>query len=634
MDSSWSSTPGLPGRYLSEGVSSSLTGGRPRTVSSNSATLSNPRAASIGHINNDNDRTSNKRLDINGLNSQSEDQPEARGSKRGLDDDLQGDQIGDYYYYDDGDEASGPSKRKRDKRARKISLQKGADGQPVLVGDDNEDEMMVDDDGEADDAVGEMRSLARGRKRDRAEAGSTFGGDDDDDSVSEEVEELSAKERRRRKRRTVSKRKSEIGLSLRGRKRDRGDSDNEDSEDYDEESDDAYVSKGKGKHSKKRGKRGSHVHEQLGVGRFGGYGGESGSDVSMDGSGVSSHPSCKGRKIGEEWESHGTHFKVGPNGDRLRRVLIRQERSKFPMPADSEHPDRDAGVEIFVEKWLTDDEYRISAKAQQLAASLTPSSSTEPETPRPEDEEDSQKTFDAPLPPPVGKNLLYEAPGTPSQRRYAAQYRGYSQQNITQDPFRQSVATNVGLRANSRRIAISNTKRVSPGQLLGTPPASPISLSSSMNGSLADSTNTNSGLNNSLVGYRGSPRRTYSKWEKQDMEAAAMRQVREAARRKEKEKEEKERKEREAKEKASAAIATPPIVTLTPAPPTPVPSTVAPTPSPSPFSFGKPDEAKDKAASPAPTPAAPKPASSLGFSHPVECTPHYLPFLRSSSWDI
>ncbi|KAF4575263.1 hypothetical protein EYR36_006621 [Pleurotus pulmonarius] len=637
-ESSWS-TPGLPGRYVSEGISSALGNGpRLRTVSSNSNTLSNAGGVSVGQA--DFERSpSKRRFDPDGPNGlafvDERGEGEAtdgqgtttRGSKRGLDDAEGYDDA--YYYYDDGDEAAGPSKRKRDKRARKVSLEKNPNGQLVVVSGNVSEDMEVDDEeGEGDDIVTDLRDVVRGKKRDRAEAGSTFGGDDDDDSMPEEDEaNLSTKERRRRKRRTVNKRKSDAGIPIRGRKRDRGDSDSDHSEIESSEESDGIVDHGKGKRKhKKRGKRGSHVHE-AGTPRYNGYehGSGSGSDVSMDGSRVSSQPGCKGRKIGEEWESSGVRYKVGPSGERLRMVLMKQARNKFVMPADSQHPDRDANMEIWVGEWLTDEEYK-AAKLQQLTDSLS-TSSTEPETPQPEDTTVSSRAS-VPAPPVTGKNLLWEAPMTPSQRRYSSQYREFNNGSLPKDPFRQSVATNIGLRVNpfqhqapvssSKRLSSPNPRSLLTSTALQTPtPGSPLSASS-MTSSLADSTNilgSGAGLSMSMLGHRGSPRRGFSKWEKQDREAEAMRKVREAKRAKEKEREEKEKREKE----ASAPVATP-LILPTPAPaPAPAPAPTTATPTLPTFAFSKPAEEKDKpslAPPTAPAAAAAKPPSSLGFGPP------------------
>lgn len=45
----------------------------------------------------------------------------------------------------------------------------------------------------------------------------------------------------------------------------------------------------------------------------------------------SEDPACVGRKVGEVWEVNGQTFKVGLDGERLRQVLVKQLRSKFPM---------------------------------------------------------------------------------------------------------------------------------------------------------------------------------------------------------------------------------------------------------------------------------------------------------------
>ncbi|KAI9069214.1 hypothetical protein FKP32DRAFT_79459 [Trametes sanguinea] len=150
-------------------------------------------------------------------------------------------------------------------------------------------------------------SIARGKKRDRAEAGSTFGGDDaviDDDE----------KPLRQRRRRTVSNKLSQA--SSRGQKRVR------DLDSYD--SDDSQVERPKRESTRK--KRGKRSEEEVLP--------------------VSNDPLCKGRPIGEEWESNGVRFKVGPNGQRLRQELVKKSRSRFPMPSDSQHPDRRANVDV------------------------------------------------------------------------------------------------------------------------------------------------------------------------------------------------------------------------------------------------------------------------------------------------
>jgi hypothetical protein len=214
-----------------------------------------------------------------------------RGSKRGF-----GEQ-------EDGSEAT-ETKKFRGKRARKVSQEKARQSHVIDGNMDIDDEEL--------DEVTELRSRARGKKRDRAEAGSTFGGDDEDIAIELEPEEDIKAQRRRRKRRTVATRKSEASHA-RGKKRDR----DADEERSDEESEDALqeeVSR------KKRGKRGSDRYNNDHASR---------SDVSMD----ESITSIRGkvRVIGEEWESNGIKYKVGLNGQRLRQALVKQARQKFVM---------------------------------------------------------------------------------------------------------------------------------------------------------------------------------------------------------------------------------------------------------------------------------------------------------------
>ena len=192
----------------------------------------------------------------------------------------------------------GHSKKSRGKRARKFSLEKSL----------HEDERMEVD--EEDDDVPELSSIVRGKKRDRAEAGSTFGGDDDY-SVLEHEEGAKA---RRRKRQTVSKRKSDAGSLSRGKKRDR---------DIEIGSDDDNENEALSKLSrKKRGKRHSHANTPDEDQR-------STSDVSMDESLASTR--SRARRIGDEWESNGVKYKIGPNGQRLRQALVKEARHKFVM---------------------------------------------------------------------------------------------------------------------------------------------------------------------------------------------------------------------------------------------------------------------------------------------------------------
>lgn len=141
---------------------------------------------------------------------------------------------------------------RRDKRARKVSLEKQAD-----VSDHDMDEDELEDD------LDYIHNASRGKKRDRAEAGSTFGGDD---SLVDEDE----KPHRQRRRRVVSNKLSQ--LSSRGQKRVR------DIESL--ESDDSEVERPQREFTrKKRGKR-------------------SDEDIVP----LSNDPLCKGRRIGEEWE--------------------------------------------------------------------------------------------------------------------------------------------------------------------------------------------------------------------------------------------------------------------------------------------------------------------------------------------
>ncbi|KAL7282294.1 hypothetical protein ACG7TL_003764 [Trametes sanguinea] len=318
---------------------------------------------------------------------------------------------------------------RRDKRARKVSLDKSTVAQDYDMEDD-----------EQEDELDDHPSIARGKKRDRAEAGSTFGGDDaaiDDDE----------KPQRQRRRRTVSTKLSQA--SSRGQKRVR------DLDSYD--SDDSQVERPKRESTrKKRGKRSE--------------------DEVLP---VSNDPLCKGRHIGEEWECNGIRYKVGPNGQRLRQELVKKSRSRFPMPSDSQHPDRRANVDVYVETWLTEEEYQAAKERHELAWQDT--------TPSPE----PQVNGDVPdSPSKAGKNLLWSS--TMSSR----------ESPVKRGALRQSIGPGANLRLSILGPApVSSSRRISS---VYQAPASPASDSPKLQKT-----------------------KSYSKWEKQDLEAAAMSKIRE-----------------------------------------------------------------------------------------------------------
>ncbi|KAF9021107.1 hypothetical protein BDP27DRAFT_1411608 [Rhodocollybia butyracea] len=338
-----------------------------------------------------------------------------------------------------------------------------------------------------EDRVGALRSISRGKKRDREEAGSSFGGDHGDEQEEEDFEIEEDKARRRKRR---NKRRSDAN-SYRGKKRDR------DLDDELEESDDASGRISRQILSKKKGKKASD-DEKL-------------SDVSME---DSPSASSRGRKIGETWSTNGVQYKIGPN----------ESATKFVMPIDSVHPDRQANLEVYVEAWLSEEEYR-EAKAQQILSwQESPKASTEPETP--------PITAPAtPTPARTGKHLLWDSTtSTPSTKPLDNPF-----ETAKASASQQAVAS----AASSRRIASAARSNSASSK-----PPTPIPAG------LADSTNIRS------------PRsyKQFSKWEKQDLEAKAMMRMREANRKKEEDNAQKE------KEKlASLPAPVVPKITLTPA---------------------------------------------------------------------
>ena len=181
--------------------------------------------------------------------------------------------------------------QRRDKRARKISREHAR----IF-----EDDVMV---GAEADVVDESHTSPRGKKRDRGDAASTFGGDED--SLLDDSDD---KHKRNRRRRTVSTRKP------RGQKRGRESHAFESGSDGEVESSSVRGSR------KKRGKKA--VAQE---------------DLPFFEPPYSTDPLCKGRRVGEEWETGGTKYKVGPNGDRLQQALVKRKRPKYKMVCANSH---------------------------------------------------------------------------------------------------------------------------------------------------------------------------------------------------------------------------------------------------------------------------------------------------------
>ncbi|KAH9482288.1 hypothetical protein JR316_0004386 [Psilocybe cubensis] len=446
--------------------------------------------------------------------------------------------------HDEDMEYNNNAKKFRGKRSRKISLAKS--------------DMDVDE--EDDDQVTELPSPSthRGKKRDRTEAGSTFGGDDDDSA--EEPEDSDAIVRRRRKRRTVSKRKSEAS-HLRGKKRDRVTEDDL-SEGFSEGDSLEKSAHKKGKHSSHRRDRAAE------------------SDISME---DSSFSRSKIREIGDEWESNGVKYKIGPNGQRLRQALVKKARQKFVMPKDSLHPDRDVNLQVCIETWLTEEEYQEAKAQHNLAWQDDPETKNIHKLTLDISSDTASVHREGSL---SGKNLLWSSTSTPTGSpvpqtpppeipRPRTSRLSMGPSSLVLNPFSESQIP------AAKRIA-SNARAI----------GSPAAVGSS---GLSDSTNS-------------SPRKVLSKWEKQELEARAMMKIREATRKKEqeeeakrqaaerarteqlakerqekerieKEKAEKEKAEQERKKKEAASMPPPPNPTT--ATPAPTSSGAGPIPTPS-----------------------------------------------------
>lgn len=144
--------------------------------------------------------------------------------------------------------------------------------------------------------ISEIRMSRGGKKRDRTEIDSSFGPDDDILYNNQDTDFAIHRHRRRRQRKSTN-------LS-RGQKRGR----DVDSLGVDTDSGDL------------RGRKAfRHLSDT------------SDTDPSVEDGQISRDPLCRGRRIGEEWEAHGVLFRVGLDGQRLRRVLVKEDRPKFNM---------------------------------------------------------------------------------------------------------------------------------------------------------------------------------------------------------------------------------------------------------------------------------------------------------------
>ncbi|KAJ7213719.1 hypothetical protein B0H12DRAFT_370398 [Mycena haematopus] len=390
------------------------------------------------------------------------------------------------------------SRRSRGKRARNINVE---NPDVLMTNDDAGDEMDVD---EEDEWRESRASIARGKKRD---AGSTFGGEEGDEEA----------QKTKRKRRTGGKRKSDAAAppssSSRGQKRDR-DVDGENSEGED-------PVPGTPKHSarktKKRGKKSTEVREDDG-------------EESAD-EGLVSKDKGKGRPIGDEWESNGVLYKIGLNGQRLRQALVKKAARRFNMPLDSQHPDKNANLEVCIETWLTEEEYKDLKSRHLLAWQDSPKGNPEPDSTPPTPAMAEMPSTPTPNPVAKGKNLLWDSPASPFP--VFAPSPAEKEQHRPQANFRQSIATDLGMRVNpfdkanalhvagdAAKTGLRTGRRVGAVRETGSP-------------GLADSTN-------SIAAQMPLVRRTFSKWEKQDLEAKAMMKMREANQTKQKEKDLKE----------------------------------------------------------------------------------------------
>ncbi|KAG9096982.1 hypothetical protein FRC06_008129 [Ceratobasidium sp. 370] len=292
-------------------------------------------------------------------------------------------------------------------------------------------------------------------------------------------------------------------------------------------------------------------------------------DAEEEDSTVSRDPLCGGRHIGQKWTANGQEYMVGANGERLRFTTVKESRKRYYMPADSKHADNLHMVEVFVEKWLNEEQY-ARAKADGLLAWQE------------------------------NENLPKDAKAGPTEKPS----EGKENQSQTERPRAISTtAITVSRTPQAQRAA--NTVWNTPGQS----PLTSHSLTNPFNTPPSATTPEASGprrvrYSMGTLPPTSSSNRAISVWEKQEKEAAALKILRER------------RKAEAAKAPTPAAAPVPvPTVTITapsvesatpkvPPPVAPV-ENVAPVKVPS-FSFAP---AAPKPADPTPAPTAPNPFS-------------------------
>lgn len=182
----------------------------------------------------------------------------------------------------DEGESPSPEFTRHDKRRRKVSNKRIAPAELVDV--------EMDDVRELPPVL-----IARGKKRDRAEAGSTMGDED--------AAELGVELHRRRRR----KHRQSGLVPTRGQKRDRASDVTSD--------DESEGHRLRGKSTRRRQNESSRSSE----------------DAMAEDEPIVLEPACKGRKIGEVWELHGKTYKVGPTGRRLTRSFIKTDAPVYNM---------------------------------------------------------------------------------------------------------------------------------------------------------------------------------------------------------------------------------------------------------------------------------------------------------------
>ncbi|KAN0063055.1 hypothetical protein ACQY0O_004218 [Thecaphora frezii] len=97
------------------------------------------------------------------------------------------------------------------------------------------------------------------------------------------------------------------------------------------------------------------------------------------------------REPGDEWtDLNGLRWRIGEDGVRRRATVVVEQRPKYNMPKDSQHPDAKQKIQVYVERFLSEEEYE-EAKRKKLLGFQEAERQREAEAKRKAEEEAAAK---------------------------------------------------------------------------------------------------------------------------------------------------------------------------------------------------------------------------------------------------